>query len=218
MEQLTLATSEQKLILNEINKHSSFFSQFYFTGGTALSYWYLKHRYSDDLDFFSEKPFDMSELLSIIKQWSTKHSFEVTVDKYQTMNIFNFTFSNKQKLKVDFVHHFQKRVEKGTAWKSIAIDSLLDIAINKLLTINQRTTVKDFVDLFFLLKSYSLYDLMEGVKVKYGVKLDTLLIASDFLKVEDFTFLPRMIKPLKLSDLVSFFRDQATRLSRESVE
>ena len=218
MEQLTLATPEQKLILNEISKYSSFFSQFYFTGGTALSYWYLKHRYSDDLDFFSEKPFDMSELLSIIKEWSTKHSFEVAVDKFENMNIFNLTFSNKTKLKVDFVHHFQKRVEAGAIWKSIGIDSQLDIAINKLITINQRTTVKDFVDLYFLLQTHSLYDLMEGVKVKYGIKLETLLIASDFLKVDYFTFLPRMIKPLKLSDLVSFFRDQATKLSKESVE
>ena len=160
----------------------------------------------------------MSELLSIIKEWSIKHSFEVVLDKYQSMNIFNFTFSNKTKLKVDFVHHPHKRVEEGVTWKSIAIDSLLDIAINKLLTINQRTTVKDFVDLYFLLQSHSLYDLMEGVKVKYGVKLETLLISSDFLKVDDFTFLPRMIKPLKLNDLVSFFRDQAMRLSKESVE
>ncbi|PIY69285.1 hypothetical protein COY90_01340 [Candidatus Roizmanbacteria bacterium CG_4_10_14_0_8_um_filter_39_9] len=218
MEQLTLATPEQMLVIKEISNHPSFFSRFYFTGGTALSYWYLKHRHSDDLDFFSEKPFDMSELMSIIKQWSVKHSFEIILDKFENMNIFHLTFSNKKNLKVDFVYHPHKRIETGVIWNTIAIDSLLDIAINKLLTINQRTTVKDFVDLYFLLQTHSLYDLMEGVKVKYGVKLETILIASDFLKVDDFTFLPRMIKPLKLVDLVTFFHEQATKLAKESVE
>ena len=42
-----------------------------------------------------------------------------------------------------------KRLEEGTKIKGFTVDSLRDIATNKLLTINQRTQVKDFVDLFF---------------------------------------------------------------------
>jgi len=34
--------------------------QFYLTGGTALAAFYLHHRYSEDLDFFSETEFDIS--------------------------------------------------------------------------------------------------------------------------------------------------------------
>ena len=31
---------------------SKLIDQFYFTGGTALSLYYFKHRFSEDLDFF----------------------------------------------------------------------------------------------------------------------------------------------------------------------
>ena len=34
------------------------FSKFYLTGGTALSAYYLQHRISDDLDFFSGEEID----------------------------------------------------------------------------------------------------------------------------------------------------------------
>ena len=217
MEQLELATADQKLILDLVSKEP-FFSSFYFTGGTALSYFYLKHRYSDDLDFFSEKPFDMKHLLDVIKAWSKKYDFTVEANRSEHMDIFNLTFPKDIKLKVDFVHDPHKRIEEGIKWKSFPIDSLLDIATNKLLTINQRTSAKDFVDLFFLLQTHSLYDLMEGVKVKFGIKLDTILIASDMMKVKSFTFLPRMIKPLTLGELQTFFRSLAVELGKQVVE
>jgi predicted nucleotidyltransferase component of viral defense system len=32
---------------------------FYLTGGTALAAYYLRHRLSEDLDFFAEKEFEL---------------------------------------------------------------------------------------------------------------------------------------------------------------
>ncbi|MFH1863611.1 MAG: nucleotidyl transferase AbiEii/AbiGii toxin family protein [bacterium] len=49
-----LLTKEQKQILEFVSKDKVITSQFYLTGGTALSYFYFKHRFSEDLDFFSE--------------------------------------------------------------------------------------------------------------------------------------------------------------------
>ena len=40
-----------------LKKMNAMETEFYLTGGTALSRGYLKHRYSDDLDFFvSDSP------------------------------------------------------------------------------------------------------------------------------------------------------------------
>ncbi len=36
--------------------------QFYLTGGTALAEFFLQHRLSEDLDFFSENDFDSSAI------------------------------------------------------------------------------------------------------------------------------------------------------------
>ena len=41
-----------------------------------------------------------------------------------------------------------------------------------------------------------------------------VLIASDFAKVEDFKFLPKMLVPLELSTLQKFFRDQAKEIGK----
>jgi predicted nucleotidyltransferase component of viral defense system len=40
---------------------------FYLTGGTALSAFYLRHRLSEDLDFFSEEGVSIEQVLSFVK-------------------------------------------------------------------------------------------------------------------------------------------------------
>ena len=98
----------------------------------------------------------------------------------------------------------------------IKIDSLRDIATNKLLTVSQRTDIKDFVDLYFLLQDkYTVWDLIYGVEAKFRMEQDTVILGEYFLKVEDFKFLPRMIKPLKLPVLKDFFRNRAKKLGAE---
>jgi len=48
----SILNNRQSLILEEFQKSDFLTSKFYFTGGTALSEVYLKHRESVDLDFF----------------------------------------------------------------------------------------------------------------------------------------------------------------------
>lgn len=217
MGKVSIITPDQQFVLDQIKKSKFISETFYFTGGTALAEHYLQHRYSDDIDLFSFEKVENQIIFSFMTEISKdKYSIESRLNEV----VYSFFLKPSQGdvLKVDFGNYPYRCVEKPKIIEGIQIDSLLDIAVNKLMTVSQRTSVKDFVDLYFLLQSHSLYDLMEGVKVKFGVKIEPFLLSSDFLKVDDFTFLPRMIKPLKLSDLVSFFRDKATRLSKESVE
>ncbi|PIP31376.1 hypothetical protein COX24_03940 [bacterium (Candidatus Gribaldobacteria) CG23_combo_of_CG06-09_8_20_14_all_37_87_8] len=54
-----------------MSKNKDICQSFYLTGGTALAEFYLKHRFSEDLDFFSEKevnPQDISIYLKTIKK------------------------------------------------------------------------------------------------------------------------------------------------------
>lgn len=119
---------------------------------------------------------------------------------------------------MDFGYYPYKRVEQGIKKAGLNVDSLLDIAVNKLLTISQRTEVKDFVDLYYLLQKFTIWDLMEGVRIKFKVKMDPFVIGSDFLKVENFDYLPKMIKPLTLEKLKAFFRKEVEKLGRKSLE
>lgn len=51
----SLLSINQKLFLNFVNGEKLIYDFFYLTEGTALSEFYLHHRYSEDLDFFLKK-------------------------------------------------------------------------------------------------------------------------------------------------------------------
>ena len=102
--------------------------------------------------------------------------------------------------------------------EGVWVDSLFDIAINKLITIIQRTDIKDFVDFYFLEPKFGVWDLIEGVGVKFHQKIEPYLLASDFLKVEDFEFLPKVVRPLSLEELKVFFRKLAKKVGMRAVE
>lgn len=219
MGKIVVITPEQKRLLDEFRKDSFLSSSFYFTGGTALSLYYLQHRESVDLDFFSEKPFNLEDVITKIDFW--KKNLKLSSVDYVTVvntHIFNLVFPRKRTVKVDFNFYPYERLEKQNIIDGIMVDSKVDIAVNKLLTVQQRTAVKDFVDLYFLLQDFTLWDLIEGVRIKFKVKMDPFVIGSDFLKIEDFEYLPKMIKTLKLEDLKSFFGQKAKELGIKAVE
>lgn len=58
---------------DEILKH------LYLSGGTALSSWYLHHRESYDLDFFSDRPFEGEKIAYWIKQHEKKLEYQSLV-------------------------------------------------------------------------------------------------------------------------------------------
>jgi len=206
-------TKEQLLIFEELAKVPFIKDNFYFTGGTALSECYLHHRYSDDLDFFTDKTFDTQTTFSIMESIARKHNLKVNARFVEVTHKFQLIFPKKNTLKVDFGVYPYKKVDKEKIWQGLQLDSLKDIATNKMITISQRTDIKDFVDLYFLLqKKFTIWDLVYSSELKFRMKQDILLLAADLLKVEDFTFLPRMIIDCKIDDVKLFYHNLAKRL------
>ena len=190
-------------------------SNYYFTGGTALSEYYLHHRYSDDLDFFSRNDIDQQVILGLMTKWGKQYDFYFESRFVEVVYRFKITFKSGANYMIDFGHYAYNQLETSKKkYGLMSIDSLRDIASNKLFTINQRTDAKDFVDLYFLLRDhYTLWDLVYSAEKKFNhAGFDTLLLAEDLLKVEDFAFLPKMIKPLTLLQLKQFFRKEAIKL------
>lgn len=212
MGKVSILTPDQKIVLDKLKTDSFLNSQFYFTGGTALSEIYLQHRYSEDLDFFSDTKFDNQDILAKVTEWSKELHFTFEPQFKQVVYIFNCKLPNGTDLKIDFAYYPCKNIKPRELFHGVRCDSLDDIAVNKLLTASQRTDVKDFVDLYFILQTYSVWDLIEGVRVKFNVKTEPLFLASDFLKIDDFERLPRMIKPVSLEDMRPFFRKKAKEL------
>ena len=60
----------QREVLVQLVTHPVIEGSFFLTGGTALSVFYLNHRLSDDLDFFTLRPLDLGEIDFWIRtQW-----------------------------------------------------------------------------------------------------------------------------------------------------
>lgn len=144
-------TKKQKLAL-ELLAHSSLRDIFYWTGGTLLSYHYLHHRESIDLDFFSEKKFSLEEVNLFTRELKEKGGF-ATVHYQKVFDRHEFIFENEERLRIEFVYynHEKKTLKKRELLDGVYIDSLDDIAANKVMAYFDRNEPKDLFDIYFLI-------------------------------------------------------------------
>ena len=219
MGQNTILNKNQQIILAKIIEDDFLLNTFYFTGGTALSEVYLQHRESVDLDFFTEQIYDAQNIFSKLEQWAQELQYSIKTRYIEPTNIYFLNFNNGEELKVDFAYYPYKHLDKPTFYNDrLKVDSRLDIAANKLLTIMQRTEVKDFVDMYYLLQEYTFWDLKVAVEQKFSVRIEPFVMATDLMVVDEFEYMPRMIKPLTLDELQSFYHTLAEKLGRGSIK
>ena len=198
--------------LREFSKQPELVDRFYFTGGTALAHYYLHHRSSVDLDFFSLAKFDSQTTTAFVSKWSETRNAVLNAREVGDVQIYEMRFPDGYNLKVDFAYYPYKQVESTTLVDAIAVDSKLDIAVNKVVAVSQRTDVKDFVDLYFLLKEYSIYTLHDLSNMKFRRDYDLMLLASDLIKVKRFDYMPNMLVPSSLEELKAFYLDLSKNL------
>jgi len=193
-------------------------SAFYLSGGTALAGYYLYHRVSDDLDFFSYEDIDLIFIHKIAENLKdVMGTSNLRFSRLYDRNQF-FYVVNGSEYKVEFTNYPFPQLEKTNTFDGLKVDSELDIAVNKLLTVIDRFDPKDFVDLYFLFKKYSLENLRGGVEKKFGTKLDSITIGSSFSRVKNISALPKMIRDLSINELKDFFSAEAKKLSSEILE
>ena len=166
-------------------KTAEFLKPFYLSGGTALSL-QLGHRESEDLDFFNKKPFDPLSLQPQLGKFG--HLTAVRPDK-NTLNLF---LSGVQ---LQFLFYPYRLLKPLAKWQTIRIASVLDIGCTKLQTIAARGSKKDFIDLFMILKKYSLVKLFSSMEKKYrgsDYNLPHILKSLTFFADAENQPLPRM--------------------------
>ena len=217
MEQ-TILTKEQQLALREIGNSSLIRQLFYLTGGTALSEFYLKHRFSDDLDFFTnETNFPQIEVEALIEKIKTAvGAKDVNYRRLYDRRIFFLPYTAGE-LKIEFTYYpflpLKPRENKG----SILVDSFSDIVAGKWMALMDRIEPKDFVDFYFIIKekNITLSDIRDLVKKKFNLSLEAATIGSELAKVRTLDKLPNMIKSLTLEELKIFFADLSKNLEGE---
>ena len=221
MEQKSILTPFQKKIFSVIIKDDFFREKFYFSGGTALAEFYLKHRYSEDLDFFTPEQVSYAQ----VKKRLSLGLKEMGVGSFETRatggtKLFFLKKGGQEVVKVEFNYFPFKRLETSKEFKKMAIDSLFDLAVNKLDMILTRYCARDYIDLYFIFqqKGYSWQELLTGVKKKFFWRIDPLNLAARLKKIEELYDYPKMVKKFSRSKMINFYREQSNRLGQEIFE
>ncbi|MFN3527935.1 MAG: nucleotidyl transferase AbiEii/AbiGii toxin family protein [Candidatus Altarchaeaceae archaeon] len=198
-----LSTSQQKLF--EILKKEEWISNYYLAGGTALAL-ILGHRKSFDFDFFSNTDFSidfLSEKLSKIGNF---------LKLSEQKNTLHCIVNN---VKISFLGYKYPLLESPIVEGNIKIANIKDIACMKLSAIISRGTKKDFVDLYFILQTYSLEELFQFYSKKYNqsnyeyVLLKSLVYFSD--AEED--PMPKMLKKVDWEEVKKEIINKVNKIS-----
>ncbi len=199
----------------------SFFFQgappFFLTGGTALSAFYLQHRYSQDLDLFTLDTDAFDRVPLYVADTATR--LTASVASLQTAPQFRrYKLSRKgESVIVDFVREVVPQIsEEKNRFEGIVVDTLEDIAANKICTVISRAEIKDYIDVYFLSRAgYPLENYIKLAQQKdTGVSramLAYLLSEFRLSKVPDF-----MIASISVEDLQEYFQSLAGKLAVES--
>ncbi|TSC80294.1 MAG: Uncharacterized protein G01um101429_144 [Parcubacteria group bacterium Gr01-1014_29] len=129
MEQEIL-TDPQKAAISFI-AHEQRLSSYYLSGGTALAAYYLYHRLSDDLDFFTPEAPDivfLHEFGERLKQYLKAHT--VHFQRLYDRNMFEF-LGEFGALKIEFTKYPFPQLEAPTIINEVHIDSFSDVSANK---------------------------------------------------------------------------------------
>jgi len=216
----TILSANQVKILDAISNDNAICQIFYLTGGTALAEYYLQHRLSEDLDFFSEEEFDI-QAISVFFAKNKKLLGIKKVDIQQSFNRHLFFLHLKNDIiKTEFTYFPFARIERKVKKNKLFVDSLEDIAVNKLFTIYQKPRSRDFIDLYLIIKKtgWKINDLIKKAKIKFDWHIDYLQLGSQFTLAETVKDYPRMILKLENKEWQRFFIDQAKGFSGKIIK
>lgn len=215
-----ILSANQKRLLEALGREKTIAGTFYLSGGTALAEYYLRHRYSEDLDFFSEREFDPQVVSVVLKKLQavldiTATSFEQSFNR----NLFLLTL-NGDSIKTEFTYFPFPRIELRQENSGVVVDSLIDIAVNKLFTIYQKPRSRDFIDLYCILKkekAWTIEGLKEKAQIKFDHFLDPVQLAAQFIKATELKDYPRMITKLSEKDWQDFFMQASKKISKQNL-
>ena len=173
--------------------------QFYLAGGSAVAL-HLGHRFSNDLDFFSQERFNIDIVLLTLKSMGRVEVFQAKADTFNgLLNDFRISF---------FIYPYPI-LEPFREYAGAQIASLEDLAAMKIDAISRRGTKRDFIDLYVICQRQMSLDLALDLYfqkfVDYKISLVHVLKSLFYFSDADQDEMPNMIDPISWLEIKSFF-------------
>jgi predicted nucleotidyltransferase component of viral defense system len=215
----SILTEQQKILLKQFIVWPQA-SVFYLTGGTALSAFYLHHRLSEDLDFFTEGNVEAESILTFLRSISKVRRLEM--ERKFERKTFLIGYLGGDQLRAEFTKYSFKTIHPFKMVDGIQVDSQGDILVNKLMALTDRKDIKDYVDIYFILKEspeLSMDKMIEKAEHKFGIRGLTYILQGRFLECpEKGVELLNMKKDCQGKEVAAFFKKLGRRLVRKSIE
>lgn len=215
------------LVCGKIGK-SVLANEFYLAGGTGLAL-QINHRRSFDLDFFrrdSEEEIPFRRIDNELKRLFGFARIDLKQTDQATWHI--------EGIKVTFLaypfpllHPPVPGESISQALKGIILAAPEEIALMKAYALGRRATIRDYLDLYYLLKPgiVTLAGIIENANRKYIINGENIFSARLFLEqlvymddLEDRDILPSLLfSPLSVKEMETCFKSLVSRYLNENV-
>lgn len=202
-----LDEERQKLL----SSFSFFKDGFYLAGGTGLAL-QLGHRRSVDFDFFAEGHFDAEKHFRFLSDKMENCTLRIIQEEKDTLSVLV-----DSQIKVSFFGYPYPLIQPLIEEEHLRVASFQDIGCMKLAAIVSRATNKDYVDLYFILRSISLRDLLEFARKKMP-ELDENVILKSLVYFDDVTQEPLQFMEghaLSFLEVEEYLREVVRRYMKE---
>lgn len=185
-------------------------TDFYLAGGTALAL-HIGHRDSIDFDFFTDKTFDPQSIFKTCQKALSENTLRITQQEPNTLSIVIDDMIN-----MSFFTHTYPLLVPLINGEYCAIASIQDIACMKILAIVNRSTTKDYVDLYYIFQQFSLEEILDMTQKKYS-HLDQNIILKSLVYFDDIIDEPIIFKNDK-SVSMSQIKEAFTALVKDHIQ
>jgi len=197
------AVSPRLLELIDFLMHKPELNRFVLVGGTALALQF-GHRLSIDADLFGTQPLDELDLAEILG------GFGLVVELKRSKNIQVFSVDS---IKVDIVNYRYPLLQPIHSISQIRMASPEDIAAMKLNAIAGRGSRKDFIDLYFLMKRFTLKEMINFYMRKYADgSLFMLLKSLHYFEDAEKEEMPQMIQSVTWETIKTHIASEVQKL------
>lgn len=197
--------------------------QFYLAGGTALAEYYLGHRLSFDLDFFTGTESLVLPTSYQLENACRKKNLSLKVVRRFSTFVEFLAEKNNESLKIDLALDSPYRFEQPVlASAGIFINDYPDLRVDKLLAYFGRAEPRDAVDLYFILQKELPETLLEQAAQK-DPGFDLYFFAIALNRCENFPdeierWPVKMLQPFEPPVLKKRFLDWAVRLMDKTMK
>jgi len=191
---------------------------FFLTGGSALGIFYLQHRLSYDLDFFTSKPNVEWHLLENTVRGIAADIHAECRSLTASPDFHRYQIVRPPESEIlDFVIERIPQLDlQKNEFDGIRVDTIREIMVNKICTLIHRCELKDVLDLYYLQQhGYAVRDYLEETKRK-EVGLDPAMISFLLSRLKIDIDPAYLLAPLNLDDFRRFVDDLRKEMARSS--